>query len=180
MPRMIVSQRPRIMFFVGWFWAWFDFALFPSQIAEVIGGQFPPKAVEAVMDPFDLAIDDRHRGREQREVEERPEPADEEHDFGGDEQDHAVAEMELDDGGVIARARLGDDLCPPAVESEEQPGETDEEDPAAAIALVGAQVTAMHPHDAADRHRQRGERAHDRHDIGRKDVVIVVLRAGHG
>jgi cytochrome c oxidase subunit 3 len=44
------------MFFVGWFWAWFDFALFPNALTEVVGGQFPPKAIEAVMDPFDLPL----------------------------------------------------------------------------------------------------------------------------
>jgi cytochrome c oxidase subunit 3 len=44
------------MFFVGWFWAFFDFSLFPSTLSEVTGGQFPPKAIEAVMDPFDLPL----------------------------------------------------------------------------------------------------------------------------
>ena len=55
---------------------------------------------------LDLAVDEAHRGREQREVEERPEPADEEHHFRRDEQDHAVAEMELDDGRVVAGMRF--------------------------------------------------------------------------
>src|SRR3546814_8682614 len=42
------------MFFVGWFWAFFDFSLFPSMV-DVIGGQFPPKGLE-VMDAFELPL----------------------------------------------------------------------------------------------------------------------------
>jgi cytochrome c oxidase subunit III len=53
---MILFIASEVMFFVGWFWAWFDFALFPSQLSEVIGGQWPPKAIEAVMDPFALPL----------------------------------------------------------------------------------------------------------------------------
>jgi cytochrome c oxidase subunit 3 len=53
---MILFIASEVMFFVGWFWAWFDFALFPNALTEVVGGQFPPKAIEAVMDPFDLPL----------------------------------------------------------------------------------------------------------------------------
>ena len=53
---MILFIASEVMFFVGWFWSWFDFSLFPSQLAEVVGGQFPPKGIEAVMDPFDLPL----------------------------------------------------------------------------------------------------------------------------
>ena len=53
---MTLFIASEVMFFVGWFWAWFDFALFPSQLSDVIGGQFPPKAIEAVMDPFSLPL----------------------------------------------------------------------------------------------------------------------------
>ena len=53
---MITFIASEVMFFVGWFWAFFDFSLFPSTIAEVVGGQWPPKAIEAVMDPFDLPL----------------------------------------------------------------------------------------------------------------------------
>src|SRR3546814_16642324 len=56
------------------------------------------------------------RRGEEREIEERPEPADEEHDFGGDEQDHAVAEMELHHRRVIAVLRFLDDVAPPRSE----------------------------------------------------------------
>ena len=53
---MILFIASEVMFFVGWFWAFFDFALFPNALTEVVGGQFPPKAIEAVMDPFDLPL----------------------------------------------------------------------------------------------------------------------------
>src|SRR3546814_4264462 len=37
---MILFIASEGMFFVGWFWAFFDFSLFPSMV-DVIGGQFP-------------------------------------------------------------------------------------------------------------------------------------------
>ena len=53
---MILFIASEVMFFVGWFWAFFDFSLFPSELAETVAGQWPPKAIEAVMDPFDLPL----------------------------------------------------------------------------------------------------------------------------
>lgn len=53
---MILFIASEVMFFVGWFWAFFDFALFPSKVAEVVGGQFPPVAIEEVMNAFDLPL----------------------------------------------------------------------------------------------------------------------------
>jgi cytochrome c oxidase subunit III len=53
---MILFIASEVMFFVGWFWAWFDFSLFPSALSEVVGGQFPPVAVEEVLDPFGLPL----------------------------------------------------------------------------------------------------------------------------
>jgi len=47
---MILFIASEVMFFVGWFWAWFDFSLFPATI-ESIGGVWPPKSIE-VIDPF--------------------------------------------------------------------------------------------------------------------------------
>ena len=40
---MILFIASEVMFFVGWFWAWFDFSLFPSTLSEVVGGTWPPK-----------------------------------------------------------------------------------------------------------------------------------------
>jgi cytochrome c oxidase subunit III len=53
---MITFIASEVMFFVGWFWAFFDFSLFPNALTEVTGGVFPSKAIEAVMDPFDLPL----------------------------------------------------------------------------------------------------------------------------
>jgi cytochrome c oxidase subunit 3 len=53
---MILFIASEVMFFVGWFWAFFDFSLFPNTLTEVVGGQWPPKAIEAVLDPFDLPL----------------------------------------------------------------------------------------------------------------------------
>jgi len=60
---MILFIASEVMFFVGWFWAWFNFSLFPvalelvngkgHRIAEAAGvvAQWPPKGLE-VIDPF--------------------------------------------------------------------------------------------------------------------------------
>ena len=65
---MILFIASEVMFFVGWFWSWFDFALFPEPIELVDGAtltrfgavsaaaiaQWPPSGLE-VLNPFDLA-----------------------------------------------------------------------------------------------------------------------------
>ena len=53
---MILFIASEVMFFVGWFWAFFDFSLFPSTLSKAIGGQWPPKELEAVLDAFDLPL----------------------------------------------------------------------------------------------------------------------------
>ena len=53
---MILFIASEVMFFVGWFWSWFDFALFPNTLTDVSAGMFPPKAIKEVMDPFDLPL----------------------------------------------------------------------------------------------------------------------------
>ncbi len=67
---MILFIASEVMFFVGWFWAFFDFSLFPAAVQTVDGaveivagansvtqgiGQFPPKGVE-VIDPFGFPL----------------------------------------------------------------------------------------------------------------------------
>src|SRR5207237_4895182 len=47
---MILFIASEVMFFVGWFWAFFDSALFPSTV-EAVGGVWPPKGIE-VLNPF--------------------------------------------------------------------------------------------------------------------------------
>ena len=53
---MILFIASEVMFFVGWFWAYFDFSLFPDPLSEAVSGQWPPKAIEAVLDPFALPL----------------------------------------------------------------------------------------------------------------------------
>jgi cytochrome c oxidase subunit III len=68
---MIMFIASEVMFFVGWFWAWFDFSLFPvplqwdheASIATNLIGQegaaellqWPPKGIE-VLNAFDLPL----------------------------------------------------------------------------------------------------------------------------
>jgi cytochrome c oxidase subunit III len=51
---MILFIASEVMFFVGWFWAFFDFSLFPSAL-EPISGLFPSKGVE-VLNAFELPL----------------------------------------------------------------------------------------------------------------------------
>jgi cytochrome c oxidase subunit 3 len=65
---MILFIASEVMFFVGWFWSWFDFALFPTAMSFVDGqveraaegaaqvaATFPPKGME-VIDAFELPL----------------------------------------------------------------------------------------------------------------------------
>ena len=51
---MILFIASEVMFFVGWFWAYFDFSLFPSALAP-IEGLFPSKGIE-VLNAFELPL----------------------------------------------------------------------------------------------------------------------------
>ncbi|MEZ5656118.1 MAG: cytochrome c oxidase subunit 3 [Sphingobium sp.] len=51
---MILFIASEVMFFVGWFWAFFDFSLFPSAL-EPIEGMFPSKGLE-VLNAFELPL----------------------------------------------------------------------------------------------------------------------------
>ncbi|MEQ1725567.1 MAG: cytochrome c oxidase subunit 3 [Sphingopyxis sp.] len=66
---MILFIASEVMFFLGWFWAWFDFSLFPVALDHVEGVtsnltgeegaialmQWPPKGIE-VINAFDLPL----------------------------------------------------------------------------------------------------------------------------
>jgi cytochrome c oxidase subunit 3 len=57
---MIMFIASEVMFFVAWFWAFFDAALFPNEAAQYAreaytGGVWPPKGTE-VLDPFHLPL----------------------------------------------------------------------------------------------------------------------------
>ncbi|WP_114953303.1 cytochrome c oxidase subunit 3 [Sphingosinicella terrae] len=47
---MILFIASEVMFFVAWFWAWFNASLFPADV-ESIGGVWPPEGMH-VLDPF--------------------------------------------------------------------------------------------------------------------------------
>ncbi|MFW2831220.1 cytochrome c oxidase subunit 3 [Sphingomonas sp. ID0503] len=51
---MILFIASEVMFFVGWFWAFFDASLFPKTV-EAVGGVWPPKGIE-VIDPFHFPL----------------------------------------------------------------------------------------------------------------------------
>ena len=65
---MILFIASEVMFFVGWFWAFFDFSLFPAPVTYIgdqvtrltetvsaVAGQWPPKGLE-VMDAFKFPL----------------------------------------------------------------------------------------------------------------------------
>ncbi len=57
---MIMFIASEVMFFVAWFWAFFDASLYPDEAAQVArtqftGGQWPPAGVQ-VLDPLHLPL----------------------------------------------------------------------------------------------------------------------------
>jgi cytochrome c oxidase subunit III len=57
---MILFIASEVMFFVAWFWAYFNTALFPADVHQVmrdqfLGGTWPPKGVET-FDPWHLPL----------------------------------------------------------------------------------------------------------------------------
>ena len=57
---MILFIASEVMFFVAWFWAYFNVSLFPGSPIEYLrtdftGGHWPPKGV-ATLDPFHLPL----------------------------------------------------------------------------------------------------------------------------
>jgi cytochrome c oxidase subunit III len=55
---MILFIASEVMFFVAWFWAYFNFSVFPGDyaaIATATGGGWPPKGIEP-LDPFHLPL----------------------------------------------------------------------------------------------------------------------------
>ena len=57
---MILFIASEVMFFVAWFWAFFDASLFPNEShqvmrAEFTGGHWPPQGIE-VLDPWHLPL----------------------------------------------------------------------------------------------------------------------------
>src|SRR5260370_32942176 len=57
---MILFIASEVMFFVAWFWAYFNVALFPADVhdgmrTEPLGGTWPPKGIET-FDPWHLPL----------------------------------------------------------------------------------------------------------------------------
>ncbi len=57
---MILFITSEVMFFVAWFWAYFNTALFPADVhdvmrTELLGGTWPPKGIET-FDPWHLPL----------------------------------------------------------------------------------------------------------------------------
>ncbi|QND52217.1 cytochrome c oxidase subunit 3 [Phyllobacterium sp. 628] len=57
---MIMFIASEVMFFVAWFWAFFDASLYPAEVEQVArtaftGGIWPPKGIE-VLDPLHLPL----------------------------------------------------------------------------------------------------------------------------
>ena len=57
---MILFIASEVMFFVAWFWAYFNSALFPADIQQIareqlFGGVWPPKGIET-FDPWHLPL----------------------------------------------------------------------------------------------------------------------------
>ena len=51
---MILFIASEVMFFLAWFWAFFDSSLFPSMV-DAVGGQWPPKGIE-VLNPWGFPL----------------------------------------------------------------------------------------------------------------------------
>src|SRR5688572_29331245 len=51
---MILFIASEVMFFLAWFWAYFNAALFPAAV-DAVGGTWPPKGME-VLDPFGFPL----------------------------------------------------------------------------------------------------------------------------
>src|SRR3984957_4306621 len=110
---------------------------------------------------------------EQRRIEERPEPGDEEHHLGGDEQDHAVAVTDLHHAGMVALVlRLADHVAPPACHGVEHA------DGAGAEYDRRRRVHMMYPADGAHFHDEGRDRADDRPRAWIDEMVVVMLDLG--
>ena len=100
-------------------------------------------------------------------IEERPEPGDEEHHLRGDEQDHAVAQAELDDRGVEALVRFLDDVAPPDQHRVEHTERARQQKPRAG---------AVHERNQANRRDEGRDRADDRPRARIDQMVGMVVR----
>ncbi len=126
-----------------------------------------------------------HFIREEACIEERPKPRHEEHNFRGDEHDHAVAQMQRHDAGMVALMPFLDRISPPAIHAVKHDREADEEYPrrhnveAEERQLTGIDVT--HPGNTADGKHECTHRAQERPRTGRDNMIVVIflMNVGH-
>src|SRR5579883_1389853 len=109
------------------------------------------------------------------DVEISPEPGHEEHHFGGDEQEHAVAQRKLHNGSMIALIDpLDDDIPPPEEHGAKDSDKACDKHPGA-LHTENAALPAFHPYDGTDCHDQPGNRADDRPRAWVDEVVVVMF-----
>ena len=101
--------------------------------------------------------------RKQAGIEEGPEPGNEEHHFGRDEHDHAIAQVQGNDAGVVPFLALPDGIRPPAEHGVENDGQADEEQPWLCQVMPKERqfpaAVVAHVSDAADSHDKSTHRA---------------------
>ncbi len=111
------------------------------------------------LDPLGRELPADHFGKlagEQGEIEPAPEPADEEHHFRRDEQDHAVAQVKLHNRRMEALAAFLDDVVEPAEERGDQARDAEPQHQVPAAHLVHEQ---HHARSEGQRPTQRRRRA---------------------
>ena len=102
---------------------------------------------------------------EHARVEVGPEPCEKEHDFGGDEKNHSVPHVDLNDGRVVALSAFADDVAPPSQHGVQGDGRADDERPV---------CSSVHDHHESDGEDERAGCADDR-PCARLDQVIIVF-----
>ena len=106
-----------------------------------------------------------------RVLEEGPEPSGKEHHFGHDEQDKAIAQADANHWRVIAGLALMHHFGPPREHGVKHASKADQPD---------IRRRAVHPKHRPEQHDKGAERAEERPDRRRKNMIIVVLGVGHG
>jgi len=108
-----------------------------------------------------------------------PEPGHEEHHFRRDEEDHPVAQVDIDDGRVVALLAFLDDIAPPADHHADDAREAGEEDDRIVLREQALLGEALHPRHRADRRDEERHRSEHRPGA-RVDEVVVVLDVAVG
>lgn len=117
-------------------------------------------------------------------IEEGPEPGHEEHQLGSDEHDHAVAQMQRHNAGVMPLMGFLHRVGPPGKHGVKHDQQTGCEDPEIgrgeihAEELEGLPCSGTHPCDAAKGHDQCAHGSEERPRARINDVIVVVFSFG--